>query len=281
MYLTRYLPAALIIFFFAITLVPQSYAKPKKSQRTVQLKRNAKRKAALKANVPPPVKKQETYRPLLLVFGIALLTLAPFFIMLATSFLKISVVLSIVRTALGTPQIPPNQVITGLAIVLSIYTMMPVCIQIYEQFKVIEEQNPKILTFSTDDSVEEIYSSFINLQTPIKNFLYHHSHDAERTMFFSMSQRLTNNSTYIKSNDLVILVPAFAISELKEAFQIGFILFIPFLVIDLVVANLLMALGMQMLSPNTISLPFKLLLFVMIDGWHLITRGLIQGYVVP
>ena len=116
---------------------------------------------------------------------------------------------------------------------------------------------------------------------PMRKFLIRHSHLKDRAMFFSMAKRLRTpeDRQGVGPEDFSVIVPSFVISELKEAFQIGFIIFVPFLVIDMVVANILMALGMQMLSPTTISLPFKLLLFVIIDGWYLITKGLVIGYV--
>ena len=115
----------------------------------------------------------------------------------------------------------------------------------------------------------------------MRRFLLKHGHLKDRAMFFSLAKRLRRpeDRQAVGPEDFIVLVPSFVISELKEAFQIGFIIFVPFLVIDMVVANILMALGMQMLSPTTISLPFKLLLFVVIDGWYLITKGLVMGYI--
>ena len=117
-------------------------------------------------------------------------------------------------------------------------------------------------------------------QEPIRNFLMKHAHLKDRDMFYKLAWRMRQprDRATLADDNWTVIVPAFVISELKEAFQIGFILFIPFLVVDMVVANILMALGMQMLSPTTISLPFKILLFVLVDGWYLITRGLVMGY---
>ena len=283
MHLTKHIISFTTIFLFSLglmTISSTSFAKPKQKQKT-QLSRKAQKPSKDIAVEKLIERGNLNHRPLLLLGTIALLTLLPFFVMLTTSFLKISVVLSIIRTALGTPQIPPNQVITGLAIILSLYTMMPVAMKIYQQADIAQQTTKNPITLDSTEAIETIYTALIKAQQPVKDFLAWHSHRAEKSMFFSMSQKFAGNQgSNIKPDDLIILIPAFAISELKEAFQIGFILFIPFLVIDLIVANILMALGMQMLSPSTISLPFKLLLFVMIDGWHLITRGLIQGYIV-
>lgn len=198
-------------------------------------------------------------RPLVLVGALGALSLLPFVIIMVTSFVKISVVLSIVRSALGTQQTPPTQIITGLATILTVYIMTPVGLECYREAQsLIEEQRPGSSLVSAE-TVDLMFSAAGRAEGPIKDFLIKNSH-------------LKDRATFCRSS-------AFVISELKEAFQIGFIIFVPFLVIDIVVANILMALGMQMLSPTTISLPFKLLLFVVIDGWYLITKGLIIGYI--
>ena len=220
-------------------------------------------------------------RPLVLLGALAVLTLLPFVIIMVTSFVKISVVLSIVRSAIGTQQIPPTQVITGLSIVLTVYIMAPVGIQIYDATKdTVEARQPGATLVSTE-TVDLLFRALGEAGPPLKAFLKKNSHDKDQAMFFSMAKRLRRpeDRAGVGPEDFMVLIPSFVISELKEAFQIGFIIFVPFLVIDMIVSNILMALGMQMLSPTTISLPFKLLLFVMIDGWYLITKGLITGYI--
>lgn len=220
-------------------------------------------------------------RPLVLIGALAVLSLLPFVIIMVTSFVKVSVVLSIVRSAMGTQQIPPTQVITGMAIILTVYIMTPVGLDIYRVTEsTIQERRPGASLVSAE-TVDLIFESMTQARGPVKDFLAKNSHVKDRAMFFSMAKRLRKpeDRSGVGPDDLMILVPSFVISELKEAFQIGFIIFVPFLVIDMIVSNILMALGMQMLSPTTISLPFKLLLFVMIDGWYLITKGLITGYI--
>ncbi len=220
-------------------------------------------------------------RPLVLIGALAILSLLPFVIIMVTSFVKISVVLSIVRSALGTQQIPPTQVITGLAIILTVYIMTPVGLEIYrETEQLINQQKPGASLVSAE-TVDMIFDAMVLAKGPMKAFLLKNSHQKDQSMFFTMARRLRKpvDRDNVEAQDLMVLIPSFVVSELKEAFQIGFIIFVPFLVIDLIVSNILMALGMQMLSPTTISLPFKLLLFVMIDGWYLITKGLITGYV--
>jgi type III secretion protein R len=219
-------------------------------------------------------------RPLVLVGALAVLSLLPFVIIMVTSFVKISVVLSIVRSALGTQQIPPTQVITGLAIILTVYIMTPVGLEIYRETETLIQQQKPGASLVSAETVDMIFDAMVLAKGPMKSFLLKNSHQKDQAMFYTMAQRLRKpvDRDGVEAQDLMVLIPSFVVSELKEAFQIGFIIFVPFLVIDLIVSNILMALGMQMLSPTTISLPFKLLLFVMIDGWYLITKGLITGY---
>lgn len=219
-------------------------------------------------------------RPILLLGALAGLAIVPFVLIMITSFVKIAVVLSIVRQAIGTQQIPPTQVITGLAIVLTVYIMMPVGLEIYHSARDrILKQTGKELDIK-QLNFDQVADLATDAQEPIRGFLIKHAHLKDRDMFYKLAWRMRQprDRANLADDNWSVIVPAFVISELKEAFQIGFILFIPFLVVDMVVANILMALGMQMLSPTTISLPFKILLFVLVDGWYLITRGLVMGY---
>jgi type III secretion protein R len=240
------------------------------------------------ANIP--IENSVANNPLLLTVALAALALAPFLLIMITSFVKIAVVLSIVRSALGTQQNPPTQVITGLAIILTIYVMVPVGLDIKDKTSAILKDAQKQARVAKKDKNKQSYLSGATVgllikaaweaRFPIKRFLIKHSHFKDRRMFYGLAVQLRKPSQRkgLKDDDFTILVPSFVISELKEAFQIGFLIFLPFIVVDMVVANILLALGMHMLSPTTISLPFKLLLFVMVDGWYLITKGLIMGY---
>jgi type III secretion protein R len=206
--------------------------------------------------------------------------------LMISSFVKIAVVFSILRSALGLSQIPPTSVITGLALILSLYVMAPTAAA------VAKELEPALAVMSAEGQPsgggsdragvrsEQLLGSLSSAREPIREFLKKHAHPQEIRLFLSLSRRSYAKAGLGKTqpDSLAVLVPSFVISELKEAFQIGFLLFIPFLVIDILVSNILMALGMHMLSPTTISLPFKLLLFVMADGWYLLTKGLITGY---
>lgn len=225
-------------------------------------------------------KESVSNRPLLLMVALAGLAVVPFVLIMVTSFVKVAVVLSVVRQAIGTQQIPPTPVLTGLATVLTVYIMMPVGLDIYHDVR--ERMiSPTYKNFSMDTFKASQVVELIGVgQEPLRQFLVRHAHLKDRDMFFKLAwkMRRPRDRAMLTDQDWSIVVPAFVISELKESFQIGFILFIPFLVVDMVTANILMALGMQMLSPTTISLPFKILLFVLVDGWYLITRGLVLGY---
>ncbi len=216
--------------------------------------------------------------PLSMVAMLAALALLPFLLIMVTSFVKVTIVLSILRTAIGAQQVPPNQVITGMAIVLSVYIMAPVAMDTYTEI------GPYI------DAIEQTREqpTFSEMRTmtdtgvaPLRAFLLKHADPEERILLHELALELRSaeQRESLGAEDLIITVPAFVITELKEAFTIGFILFVPFIIIDLVIANILLSLGMHMLSPTTISLPFKLLLFVLVDGWYLVVKGLVLGYV--
>ena len=218
-------------------------------------------------------------RPLVLLMVLAGLSLAPFVVMMMTSFVKISVVLSILRSAIGTQQIPPNQVIMGLSLVLTMYIMMPVGIEIKNVTREVALQKtgkPILSTASAEVLIEAVKAA----REPVRKFLSKNAHNKDKDLFYKLALQINKKSSEIKisKEDLMVLIPAFIISELKEAFEIGFVIFIPFLIIDMVVSNILLSMGMFMLSPTTISLPFKLLLFVLVDGWYLIARGIVLGY---
>ena len=219
-----------------------------------------------------------TANPVVLVIIMGVLALAPFALIMLTSFVKISVVLSILRNALGTQQIPPNQVITGLSLILTIFVMSPVVEKMYSQAG---DVGNTAAIFS-EMSVREIFEASKRGREPLREFLVQHAHSDDRKLFYDWSrllaQRNGNDPDAIQITDFRVVIPSFVTSQLAEAFQVGFLLFIPFLIIDLVVANILQAMGMFMLSPTIISLPFKLLLFVLINGWVLLIKALVLSY---
>lgn len=222
---------------------------------------------------------QQLSKPLVILFALSMLALVPILLIMMTSFIKITVVLALVRNALGTQQIPPNQVITGLAIILTIYIMSPIGIEVYRNTQGLIEQTSTEGFFS-QASISIVMDGVKKGQEPIRAFLVKFANEKDRSLFYNLAKKMrkAEDREQVKDNDFLILVPAFVVSELARAFQIGFIIFLPFLVIDMVVANVLLSLGMFQLSPVTVSLPFKLLLFVLVDGWYLIAKGLVMGY---
>lgn len=200
-----------------------------------------------------------------LILLLTVLALAPSILVLMTSFTRIVVVLSFVRSALATQQMPPNQVIIGLSLFLTFFIMAPV----------FSEVNEQALTplFNEEINLEEAYERG---SIPLKEFMSAHTRQKDLELFLQYSKAERPES--IEDIPLTTLVPAFAISELKTAFQIGFMIFIPFLVIDMVVASVLMSMGMMMLPPVMISFPFKILLFVLVDGWYLVVKSLLETF---
>ncbi len=214
------------------------------------------------------------FDPGLIIITVVMLSLAPFVAVMVTSFTKIVVVLSLLRNALGLQQSPPNVVLNGLAIVLSIYVMYPVGVQSMNALRQSTVASP------TQMSASNILAMVDVTKEPLREFLMRHSSESERAFFLSSAKRLlpADQRETVTATDFLVVIPAFTVSELTAAFQIGFLIFLPFLVIDLVTSNILQAMGMQMLSPTTISLPFKLLLFVLVDGWSKLVHGLVMTY---
>lgn len=200
-----------------------------------------------------------------LLLLLTVLSIAPSILILMTCFTRIIIVLSFVRTSLATQSMPPNQVLIGIAMFLTFFIMAPT----------FSEVNDQALTplFNEEINLEEAYD---RAALPFKEFMSKHTRQKDLALFLNYAGIESPNS--IEDIPLTALVPAFAISEIKTAFQIGFMIFIPFLVIDMVVASVLMSMGMMMLPPVMISLPFKILLFVLVDGWHLILKSLLQSF---
>lgn len=200
-----------------------------------------------------------------LVLMLTVLSLAPSILILMTCFTRIVIVLSFVRTALATQQMPPNQVLIGLSLFLTFFIMAPT----------LQQVNEEALTplFNEEINLEQAYEK---ASVPFKEFMSAHTRQKDLALFLEYSKAVPPKS--VEDIPLTSLVPAFAISEIKTAFQIGFMIFIPFLVIDMVVASILMSMGMMMLPPVMISLPFKILLFVLVDGWYLVVKSLLQSF---
>ncbi len=211
-------------------------------------------------------------RPVELLVVLGLLALAPVAMVTLTAFLKIAVVLSVARSALGAPQVPPGSAVAGLAFLLTLAVMSPVA----EQAWAAARAGPDAA------GVEGTLATLARAAEPLRAFLTRHARSDDRRTFLDIARRLRPApaaAAAVADSDFSVLAPAFVVSELRRAFAIGFLVFLPFLVVDLVVANVLLALGLTQLSPTTLSLPFKLLLFVAVDGWSLLARGLAAAYV--
>jgi len=200
-----------------------------------------------------------------LVLSLAVISLVPFFLISVTSFLRIIIVFSLVRTAVGTQQIPPSSVIIGLALFMTVFIMSPVWKEVNEN-AIIPYNKGRI-------SQQKAFERGIK---PLQQFMIKQTREKDLALFIQFSRIKPPKS--VNEVPIYVLIPSFMISELKTAFQIGFILFIPFIMVDLMVANILLSLGMFMLSPVMVSLPFKVLLFVLVDGWNLISRGLLMSF---
>ncbi|ERG66509.1 MULTISPECIES: flagellar type III secretion system pore protein FliP [Exiguobacterium] len=199
-----------------------------------------------------------------LLVVLTLLTLAPSFLILMTCFTRVVVVLSFIRPALGTQQTPPNQLIIGLALFITLFVMSPV----------LSELNDQALSPYMDDEISQD-EAFEEAGNTMKRFMAQYTRQEDLQLFIKYGNYEQPES--VEDVPLLAMVPAYAISELKTAFQIGFMIFLPFLIIDMVVASVLMSMGMMMLPPVMIALPFKLLLFVLVDGWHLIVESLLRS----
>jgi type III secretion protein R len=213
-------------------------------------------------------------RPIVLVVALALVSLLPFLFMSVTAFVKISTVLQIVRSAIGAQNVPSNTVVMALAAALTVLAMAPVGDKIWAKAE------PLFAGDKALDTATLVRGGIDAVKEPMRDFLTANSDAKERARFVAVAKesRPAADRDKVQGTDFTVLVPAFVVTELGEAFAIGFLLYLPFLVIDIVVANVLLALGMQMLSPTQVSLPFKLLLFVAIDGWGLLARSLVAGY---
>lgn len=201
-----------------------------------------------------------------LLIMLTIISLLPSFIVMMTSFTRIIIVLGFMRSAMGTQQAPPNQILVGLALFLTIFIMAPTYNQINK------------------DAIKPFLENKINQQQavekgskPIREFMLRQTRDKDLELFVEIS-KVDKTNLNEENVPLYVVIPSFIISELKTAFSIGFLLYIPFLIIDIVVASILMSMGMMMLPPVMISLPFKILLFVMVDGWYLLIKSLIMSY---
>jgi type III secretion protein R len=208
-------------------------------------------------------------RPAELLLVLGAVALAPVALVTLTSFLKMAVVLSITRSALGAPQVPPGTAVTGLALLLTLVVMRPVAEDAWARACAVPA-----------GGIDRALEAGAAAAVPLRTFLARFARADDRRTFADVARRAADprRRAELADDDLTVLAPAFVTSELRRAFAIGFAVFLPFLVVDLLAANVLLALGLTQLSPTTVALPFKLLLFVAVDGWRLLARGLVLGY---
>lgn len=208
---------------------------------------------------------QEVVSAIKVLVMLTILTLAPAILVLMTSFTRIIIVFSFIRQALGTQQVPPNQLMVGLALFMTLFIMSP-------QLKAINDE--AMQPYLKGELTQEV--ALTNAMAPLRKFMFNQTRDSDLELFINVSKmERPKTRADVPST---ILIPSFVISELKTAFQIGFIIYLPFLVIDMVAASILMAMGMMMLPPVIISLPFKIMLFVFVDGWSLLVGSLVQSF---
>lgn len=214
----------------------------------------------------PKGEKAQMAATLQLMFFLTLLTLAPYIMVMSTAFIRIVITISFLRTALGTQQVPPTQVLMGLALFLTMFVMAPVGIKMNET-----AVQPY---FKGEIEQAEFMTKLLD---PPREFMLKQTRGTDINLFLELAQIRQRPDTPDEI-PLYVLLPSFVLSEIKTAFQIGFLLYLPFLVIDMIVSSVLMSMGMFMLSPMTISLPFKLLMFVLIDGWELVIKGVVKSF---
>lgn len=200
-----------------------------------------------------------------IMISLALISLIPFFLVSVTSFLRIIIVFSFIRTAIGTQSVPPNSVLTGLALFMTVFVMSPVW----------QDINKNAFIPYNEGKISQAKAIEIGTK-PLQRFMVRQTREKDLALFVQFAKIKVPKT--VEEVPMYVLIPAFMISELKTAFQIGFLLFIPFIMIDLTVSNILLSLGMFMLSPVMVSLPFKILLFVLVDGFNLIARGLLMSF---
>jgi flagellar biosynthetic protein FliP len=221
---------------------------------------------SVSVGVTPSQSPSDVSMGLQIVFLLTILTLAPSLLIMVTSFTRTVIVLSLVRNAIGLPQLPPNQVLVGLSLFLSFFVMAPTWNRINS-----EALQPYL---AGDIKQSEAIDKAI---VPVREFMLKQTREKDLSLFVSLAK--IDRPRTAEDIPTYVIVPSFVISELKTAFQMGFLIFVPFLIIDIVVSSTLMSMGMLMLPPVMISLPFKLLLFVMVDGWHLIVKSLVESFV--
>lgn len=250
------------------------------SRVTTSIRKTPETQSTPIQNLPPEAGNLQ--RPSLVsqATALSLVSMLPFIIMILTSFLKIVVVLSLLRTALGVQQAPPNQIINGVAFLLSLFIMYPTGMKMYDAAQTVINSTAvpeSLLTPSTSTYILAVAGA---ASEPMRDFLKRNSSSKHQALFYRLAYRGLPDQyrASLKPDDFIVLIPSYITGQLKDAFEIGVLIYIPFFVIDLVTSNILLAMGMMMLSPVTISMPLKLFLLVMLDGWTILIEGLVKTF---
>jgi type III secretion protein R len=211
--------------------------------------------------------------PLSMLIVLVALAALPFAAMVVTSYTKVVVVLGLLRNALGVQQVPPNMVLNGVAIIISVYVMAPVAMEAQERLGQVPAR-------TNASSTEQLLGVAGAAREPFRLFLIKHADAAEKAFFLRAAQAVwpPERARELKADDLMVVAPAFLLTELTAAFRIGFLLYLAFIIVDLVIANVLLAMGLSQVSPTNVAIPFKLLLFVLLDGWSQVMHGLVLTY---
>ncbi len=244
-----------ILIFFLFSNTARLYAQPDTPIPGLQL------------NIEGSTDPEQTVSTLQLLALLTILSLAPAILIMVTSFTRIIIVLSFLRNAIATQQTPPTQVLIGLALFLTFFIMSPIATEI----------NQNALQPYLNEEITQT-EAIENALEPLREFMFRQTREKDLALFLKASDTELPSDAELSNISTTVLIPAFIISELKTAFQMGFVLFIPFIVLDMVVASVLMSMGMMMLPPAMISLPFKLLLFVMVDGWNVLVESLLLSF---
>ncbi len=211
--------------------------------------------------------------PVSLFLVLAAMAVLPFAAMVVTSYTKIAVVLGLLRNAIGVQQVPPNMVLNGVAMIVSCYVMAPVLMEASEHMRTVSPG-------TVQSNAQQIIGAADAAREPLRRFLDKHADAAEKAFFLKSAAAIwpPERAAQLKKDDLLVLAPAFLLTELTAAFRIGFLLYLAFIVIDLVIANVLLAMGLSQVTPTNVAIPFKLLLFVVLDGWSKLIHGLVLTY---
>jgi type III secretion protein R len=219
-------------------------------------------------------------RPIAMLVVLGGFAIVPFVVLMLTSFVKVSVVLSILRSAIGTGQIPSSQIVTGLSMLLTVFIMAPIGEAIVAAVQPVWDRGSDV-DLSTPGGLVIVAEAASAAKGPMQGFLQKHARKSDVETFFKLAQQLRSGNALalVRRDDVLVLGPSFVVSELRRAFEMGFLIFVPFLILDLIVGSIIGGLGLQSLSPSVVALPLKILLFVLADGWSLILRGVVGSYV--